>query len=77
MFKPLIKKYGFRIRTRHGSILDSLLIFGADELEAEHKLRQVYYGCEILEARRLTIQSQENDALSYEALVDLLVKSPK
>ena len=45
-----IVKYDFRIRTRNGAVVDNLSIFGRDELEAERKLRQIYQGCEILEA---------------------------
>jgi len=42
-------KYGFRIRTRDGSIVDNLLIHGRDEVDAERKLRQMYQHCKILE----------------------------
>lgn len=46
-------KYGFRIRTRSGAVVDNLSIYGRDELDAERKLRQIYLGCEILfESRR-------------------------
>jgi hypothetical protein len=44
-------KYGFRIRTRSGLIVDKLLIYGRDEIDAERKLRQMYQHCEILECR--------------------------
>ncbi|OHC68795.1 MAG: hypothetical protein A2045_16025 [Rhodocyclales bacterium GWA2_65_20] len=42
-------KYGFRIRTRVGLVVDNLLIHGRDEGDAERKLRQMYHGCEIIE----------------------------
>jgi hypothetical protein len=44
-----ITKYGFRIRTRGGLIVDKLLIHGRDERDAERKLRQMYQYCEILQ----------------------------
>jgi len=44
-----IIKYGFRIRTRTGLIVDNLLIHGRDEVDAERKLRQMYQYCNILE----------------------------
>ena len=44
-----IIKYGFRIRTRCGLIVDNLLIHGKDEIDAERKLRQMYLHCRILE----------------------------
>jgi hypothetical protein len=42
-------KYGFRIRTRVGLIVDNLMIQGRDENDAERKLRQMYHGCEVIE----------------------------
>lgn len=65
-------KYGFRIRTRSGSVVDNLLIFGKDEPDAERKLRQIYLGCEILEAKRLIIQGARSGPVTYEELVDLI-----
>ena len=49
MHAPLMTKYGFRIRTRVGLVVDNLLIHGRDENDAERKLRQMYHGCEIIE----------------------------
>lgn len=48
MKMPALKKYGFRIRTRAGLVVDHLLIPGRDEEEAERKLLQLYRDCEIL-----------------------------
>jgi hypothetical protein len=42
-------KYGFRIRTRDGMVVEHLMIHGRDEADAERKLRQMYLHCEILE----------------------------
>lgn len=49
MTQAIITKYGFRIRTRSGLIVDNLLIHGKDEADAERKLRQMYQHCSILE----------------------------
>lgn len=49
MASSAITKYGFRIRTRSGLIVDNLLIHGRDEVDAERKLRQMYQYCEILQ----------------------------
>ncbi len=48
MSPSVILKYAFRIRTRSGLIVDSLLIHGKDEVDAERKLRQMYQHCSIL-----------------------------
>jgi hypothetical protein len=45
----VITKFGFRIRTRDGLIVDNLLIHGRDEVDAERKLRQMYRQCKVLE----------------------------
>ena len=65
-------KYGFRIRTKSGAVVDNLAIFGRDEPDAERKLRQIYLGCEILEARRLVFQAHKNGPTTYEDVVDLI-----
>lgn len=65
-------KYGFRIRTRNGAVVENLSIFGKDETDAERKLRQIYLGCEILKARRLVIQAPRSGPVTYEEIVDLI-----
>lgn len=49
MTDPAFTKFGFRIRTRDGSLVDNLAIVGRDEADAVRKLRQMYRECEILE----------------------------
>jgi len=44
-----IMKFGFRIRTRSGLLVDKVLIHGRDEADAERKLRQMYQHCKILQ----------------------------
>lgn len=68
------EKYGFRIRTRSGAVVDKLLIFGRDAAHAERKLRQIYQGCEILEARKPV--PQRNASARYEDVVDLISGPP-
>jgi hypothetical protein len=46
---PTFTKYGFRIRTRVGLVVENLMIHGRDESEAQRKLRQMYQDCEILD----------------------------
>jgi len=49
MQPPAFTKFGFRIRTRVGVVVDNLLIHGKDVSDAQRKLLQMYHGCEILE----------------------------
>ena len=65
-------KYGFRIRTRSGSVVDNLLIFGQSEPDAERKLRQIYLGCEIIESKRMVVPVQRSSPVTYEDVVDLI-----
>jgi hypothetical protein len=72
MHAPANMKYGFRIRTRSGAVVDNLLIFGRDEPDAERKLRQMYVGCEILETRSIAEAAPRNGPINYEDVVDLI-----
>ncbi|MFC5303382.1 hypothetical protein [Azospira restricta] len=72
MHAPVSMKYGFRIRTRSGAIVDNLMIFGRDDSEAERKLRQMYMGCEILERRNVASGGPRSSPISYEDVVDLI-----
>jgi hypothetical protein len=46
-------KYGFRIRTRDGLLVERLSLYARDAVEAEKKLRQMYRKCEIIDRREL------------------------
>jgi hypothetical protein len=42
------KRFVFRIRTKTGGIISNVSIAAKDQYEAEHRLRQRYPDCEIL-----------------------------
>lgn len=44
----MLKRYGFRIRTKSGLVIDNLLIPGRSRDEAERKVRQIYLGCVVI-----------------------------
>lgn len=76
-------KFGFRIRTRQGLIVEHLMIHGRDEADAERKLRQMYVNCEILERSvmqpammqpSLASPSGTPDGTSFEEIVSLISK---
>ena len=73
MMAPPMSKFGFRIRTRHGLIVDNLLIQGRDEGDAERKLRQMYLHCEILDR---TVRESGRRAMrtNFEDIVSLVTK---
>lgn len=68
-----MSKFGFRIRTRHGLIVENLLIQGRDETDAERKLKQMYLHCQILER---TVQGPDKRAVrtSFEDIASLITK---
>ncbi|HEY6240514.1 MAG TPA: hypothetical protein VIW78_06720 [Burkholderiales bacterium] len=76
-------KFGFRIRTRQGLVVEHLMIHGRDEADAERKLRQMYLHCEILERsvmqpavmqRAFVDSSRNGEATSFEEIVALISK---
>ena len=67
-------RFGFRIQTRGGSVVDNLVIHGRDREEAERKLRQVYHHCTILDARVLEGESQGGD---FESVIGLIAAEAK
>lgn len=70
---PSFTKYGFRIRTRPGMVVDNLMIHALDESDAQRKLRQMYHGCEILECVR-HVGSANAMNLSYENVLERIVQ---
>lgn len=76
-------KFAFRIRTRHGLVVEHLMIHGRDEADAERKLRQMYLHCEILERnvmkpamlqRAYAPAASPADVISFEEVASLISK---
>ena len=68
-----MRKYGFRIRTRGGSVVENLVIHGRDREEAERKLRQVYHHCTVLESKVLEDQAEGD----FESVIGLIAAEAK
>lgn len=66
-----MKKFGFKIQTRGGSVVENLVIQGRDRVEAERKLRQVYHHCTILDEKVLADPVPE-DASQLEGVISLI-----
>ena len=73
MLSPVLVKYGFRIRTRVGLIVDHLLIHGRDQDEAQRKLRQMYRDCEIIQCT-CHQGSVRTPAANFEDVVNLITR---
>ena len=74
MQPPALIKYGFRIRTRVGLVVDKLMIHGRNHEDAQRKLRQMYRDCEILEctAHNGSVRTPANT--SYEDVLRMITR---
>jgi hypothetical protein len=68
-------KYGFKIRTRSGSVVENLQVHARDRAEAELKINQIYRHCEILECHEVT-PTLRKEGLDVEDVVALINKQP-
>jgi len=68
-----MNKYGFKIRTRGGSVVENLQVQARDRAEAEEKIRQIYHHCEILECQEVT-PTLKKEGLDLEDVVALINK---
>ena len=66
-------KYGFRVRTRQGLVVESVTIHGRDEEDAERKLRQMYLNCQIVE-RWVQSSNAKTAPMTFEEVVTLVTK---
>jgi hypothetical protein len=73
MLQVSTTKFGFRIRTRQGLIVENLMIHGRDEADAERKLRQMYLHCQILD-RSIQGGTAKPAPMSFEDVVSLVTK---
>jgi len=64
-------KFGFKIRTRGGMVVDNLQIPGRDQADAEKKLMQIYRFCEIIEAKPVQ-QTIKEEAMDIDGIISLI-----
>lgn len=69
-----LQKYGFRIRTRNGLILDNLSVQARDRSEAERRITQIYHYCEILECQE-NRRAAHAGAADVEGVIALISKT--
>jgi hypothetical protein len=68
-----MNKYGFKIRTRGGSVVENLQVQASDRAEAEQKIRQIYHQCEVMECQEIT-PTLRKEGLDLEDVVALINK---
>lgn len=70
-----MNKYGFKIRTRGGMVVENLMVHARDRAEAETKLRQIYHHCDVLECTDIAANTPvKGDALDLEDMITLIGK---
>ena len=67
-------RFDFSIRTRDGQRIESLVIGGLDQQDAERKLNQMYRYCEILRCESKDGGIKQSDSTSVEDILSLISK---
>jgi hypothetical protein len=68
-----MNKYGFRIRTRTGMLVENLQVQAQDRAEAERRINQIYHHCEILDCREIT-PTLKKEGLDLDDVISLINK---
>ena len=66
-----VNKFGFKIKTRGGTVVDNLMIAARDRLDAERKVTQIYHHCEILDCQEMQPSGRE-EPLDLERVINLI-----
>ncbi len=66
-------KFGFRIKTRGGMIVDNLMVAARDRTEAERKVTQIYHHSEILECTEFQPVDRE-DGMTLDSALALIAR---
>ena len=70
----MMLKFDFSIRTRDGQRIESLVIGGIDQKDAERKLNQMYRYCEIISCETKDSAIKQADSTSVEDILSLISK---
>ena len=71
----MMQKFDFSILTRDGQRVESIVIAGNDEAEAERKLRQMYRYCEIVSCNAKGVgDGRGQQVMSVEDILSLISK---
>jgi len=66
-------KFGFKIKTRGGMIVENLAVQARTREEAESRIRQIYQHCEILECNELATGNR-GEGVDLESMISLISK---
>ena len=66
-------KFGFKIKTRGGMVVDNLQIAARDRAEAEHKVGQIYQRCEIIDCSEVR-PALKDEGFDLESVINLITR---
>jgi hypothetical protein len=66
-------KFGFKVKTRGGTVVENLMIAARDRAEAERKVTQIYRHCEILDCHEVQPSLRE-EGFDLERAINLIGK---
>ena len=66
-------KFGFKIKTRGGMVVDNLQIAARDRAEAERKVGQIYQRCEVIDCGEVR-QPVKDEGFDLESAINLITQ---
>lgn len=67
-------KFYFSVQTQSGQKVENILIAGKDQVDAERKLRQMYYHCEVIHCEIKQEEIKPGQTASLEDILSLIAK---
>lgn len=67
-------KFDFSVKTRDGQKVESILIAGKDQSDAERKLRQMYRNCVVTRCEVRNAEEKTGQAVFVEDVLSLIAK---
>lgn len=67
-------KFDFSVKTRDGQKVESVLIAGKDQLDAERKLYQMYYNCTVTRCEMRQSEEKFSQGVFIEDVMSLISK---
>lgn len=67
-------KFYFSVQTQSGQKVENILIAGKDQADAERKLHQMYYHCEVTHCEIKQEETKPGQIASLEDILSLIAK---
>lgn len=67
-------KVEFSVLTRDGQKVDSIIIAGSDQQDAERKLRQMYHHCRVISCEIKQSETRYLQTMSFEDILTSITK---